>query len=158
MPTLPPFWELNDRTNRKSKQIPPKCLSNRHWPLNTLWTCLLVQNKINPISLTPCSQRFGTSWAVSALFWCRYLVPQSQNCSFTVSAMAAAQTEMSLIPNGRSHDPGEEADVQDQWVSATTVTHTLLRAWLHRPLLFSLPSYQINWLNYIFFPNNNDQT
>lgn len=25
--------------------------------------------------------------------------------------MEAAQTEMSLIPNGKSHDPGEEADV-----------------------------------------------
>lgn len=28
--------------------------------------------------------------------------------------MEAAQTEMSLIPNGKSHDPGEEADLQEK--------------------------------------------
>lgn len=44
--------------------------------------------------------------------------------------MEAAQTEMSLIPNGKSHDPEEEADEplkslleEDQWVSTANFTH-----------------------------------
>lgn len=34
---------------------------------------------------------------------------RTQSLSLTASAMELTQTEMSFTPNGRSHDPGEEA-------------------------------------------------